>query len=1012
MALKRPPGYTLGLVAFYIAFMAYPLGYVLSGAFTWNGRFSVHFFDIMFRTDFYRDVIFNSFNLAICVTLISSCIAYPLALLSSRVKIPGRSVLHALLLLPLISPPFVGVLGIRQLLSRFGSLNILLLDSGLVDRPVNWLGGGNRLGIVFLQVIHLVPLLYLSIRASLANAHITLEEAALMSGASRWRVLRSIIIPLSLPGWFAGATLVFIASFTDLGTPLVFEYRNVISVQIYNMLSDLNENPVGYSFVVFTCFLSIALFNLSKASVLTGGFAGSGRALEGGASRRFSNVTSWILFCLLFGYALLASVPQMVVVGLACSREWFMSTLPQSWTIYHLIEVLYHPLTARSLLISIALSLLASGLTVLVGMLTAFRTRRGKRLERYAFDIVSLIPLAVPGIVFAFGFAGAFAATILDNRVNPFPLLIAAYTIRRMPAMVRSTVAGLQEANVALEEASYMVGSSPLKTTRRIVLPLIGRHIIVGAMLTFAYSMIEVSDSLLLALEAKFYPVSKAIYSLMGRPDGIEVASALGVITMLIMAGAFLLAELLTRRGLRSRTLRGIILCCGLSASASPARAETDELVIVTPHWEGIRTEFSSAFRDRWAEKTGRHVVFRWLDVGGTSDIVKYIKNQFLARPNGIGVDLFFGGGVDSFMELERAGSLAPARISDAVLSAIPQTLAGAPVYSPRRLWFSNAFSCFGLLFNKVAIDRLGLPTPKSWFDLTKPEYFDLVGAGDPRKSGSMHAMFEIILQGYGWERGWKVIQKLSRNVRNYSGGASIIGKEVATGEVVYGIAIDTYAGDIIRQVGAERLGFALPEDFAAINGDAIAVIKGAPHPALASAFIEFLLSDTGQRLWYSRKGAPGGPKRYELGKLSVLPSVYGTTEPATLFQGNPFTLKNILPYDAAKAARRWNLVNDLFGAFIIDIHDRLVRSPSDDSLRGVPISEAEADLLSAGGAWGHDAAIRTEEVRSWGRLARQEHPLPSTISETLRWAPSATLIALFLFFIARQVRRSRATSR
>lgn len=1009
--MRRGLLYTLLLICFFLLFMVYPLGYVLKGAFVWDSQLSFHFFGVMFRTDFYRDVIFNSFNLAITVTLICTFLAYPIALLLCRARVPLLGLTHALLLLPLISPPFVGVLGIRQLLSRFGSLNVWLLNTGLIDEPINWLGGGNRLGIVALQVIHLVPLLYLTISASLKNAHVTLEEAALMSGASRWRVLRTITIPLSLPGWFAGATLVFIASFTDLGTPLVFEYRNVVSVQIYNMLSDLNENPVGYSFVVFTCLLSVVLFNLSKASVMTGGFAGTGRGREGGASRYLSTPIAFLACAATLGYAVVACVPQMMVVALACSRDWFMSVLPQTWTAHHLIEVLYHPLTARSLVISTVLSLVASGLTVIVGLLTAFRIRRGRGLQRQVFEAVSLIPLAVPGIVFAFGFVGAFTGTIIDNRVNPFPLLIAAYTIRRMPAMVRSAFAGLQEANIALEEASYMVGASAFKTTRRVILPLVSRHLIVGAMLTFAYSMIEVSDSLLLALEAKFYPVSKAIYALMGRPDGIEVASALGVVVMFIMILTFYLAEAFSRRSLQARRLSCILLFLGVLGVSPTASADDDEVVIVTPHWEGIRQEFSTAFSEQWKRETGRDVTFRWLDVGGTSDIVKYIKNQFLSSPHGIGVDLFFGGGVDSFMELERAGSLVAANVSERVLSAIPATLAGSPIYSPKKLWFSNAFSAFGLLYNKSAIARLNLPTPHSWADLARPEYFDLVGAGDPRKSGSMHAMFEIILQGYGWDRGWEVIQKISRNVRNYSGGASVIGKEVATGEIIYGIAIDTYAGDIIRQVGTDRLGFSLPEDFAAINGDAIALLKGAPHANVASRFIEFLLSDAGQRLWYGKKGSPGGPKRYELGKLSVVPAVYGTIEPATLFQGNPFTLPNILPYDAAKAARRWNLVNDLFGAFIIDVHERLVRTEDPAVLRGIPISESLAENLSAGGSWGHDTSVRTDLIRAWGDESRKSLPISPTISERFKWVPSLGLGALLLVALFRQFFRRGATS-
>jgi iron(III) transport system permease protein len=993
------------LLAFFALFMIYPLGFVLSQAFVLGNRFSLHFFGVMFRTELYRTTLCNSLNIALTVTLLCSLIAYPLALLFARYKFTFQGALHALLLAPLVVPPFVGVLGVRQLLSRFGSLNVLLLDAGIISSPVKWLGGGNVIGIIALQVIHLTPVLYLSIRASLENSHISLEEAAVMSGASRWRVLRRIILPLSTPGWFAGATLVFIASFTDLGTPLIFEYRRVLSVQIYNMLSDLQENPVGYSFVVSTCVLSIALFILSQASILSGSFSGSGRAREGRMTRKLSPLWRTLAPMIATLYVACACIPQIAVLLVALSKDWFMSVLPQRWTLGHFAEVLQHQLTARSLVISICLSCAASLLTILVGFLTAQIICRGKGRMRLIFEALTLVPLAIPGIVFAFGFIGAFSGSILDNRLNPFPLLIIAYTIRRLPAMVRSVTAGLQEANRALEEAGLMVGASPFTVTRRITFPLIRRHLIVGALLTFAYSMIEVSDSLLLALEAKFYPISKAIYAMMGRPDGLEVASALGVLVMVLMLITFYLSERVSRgRGL-GREISMILLAVSFYArytygqvqQRSEISAPVDEIVVLTPHWDGIRFEFSNGFAKYWKERTGRDVTMRWLDIGGTSDIVKYINGQFKQTPNGIDIDLFFGGGADSFVELEHKGLLAPVNVAPEILDAIPQNISGVPLYSLNKVWFANAISAFGLLYNKVAIDRLGLPKPRSWIDLSKPEYFGLVGAGDPRKSGSMHAMFEIILQGYGWDKGWQILQKIARNVNNFTGTASQIGKDVATGEIIYGIAIDTYAGDIIRQVGADRLEYHLPDDFAAINGDCIAMLKGAPHSEAASAFIEFILSKEGQLLWYAKKGAPGGPVRSNLGKLSVIPSLYGTVEPATIFQGNPFTLPNILAYDAEKAGKRWNLFNDIFGTFLIDLHGQLVRVTDPATLRGIPISEPQALRLVESGSWGSDAALRTDYLKAWAESGARDIPVSDTLWDRLLIVPGVIFGALLV---------------
>lgn len=1003
--MGKPRLYPWAIGAFFALFMVFPLAHVLSRAFFADGKPSLHFFLLMFEAEHFREVLFNSLNIAIAVTLLSTFIAYPIAMLFARFRLPFANTLHAVLLLPLVVPPFVGVLGVRQLFSRFGSVNVFLLDHGFISEPINWLGGGNVFGIIGLQVVHLVPILYMSISASLQTAHISLEEAALMSGASRWRALTRIILPLSLPGWFAGATLVFIASFTDLGTPLIFEYRRVISVQIYNMLSDLHENPVGYSFVVFTCMLCITLFCLSKASMMGGSFTGSGRAREGRLQRPLPRSLVIAVLPALLLYCTVAIIPQAVVVLLALSKEWFMSVLPQQWTLSHFAEVIHHKLTARSLIISFSLSIAASVLTVVIGFLTAYLVTRGRGPSRVVFEMISITPLAIPGIVFAFGYIGAFSGTPLDNRINPFPLLIAAYAVRRMPAMVRSAYAGLQEASVSLEEAGFMAGASPFKVARRIVLPLMSSHLIVGAMLTFAYSMIEVSDSLLLALEAQFYPVSKAIYSLMGRPDGIELASALGCVVMAIMLICFYLAESIARRASSTRALKGLILCA-LVGAANVARAETDEIVAVSPHWEGIRTEFGDGFAREWKARTGRDVVIRWQDIGGTSDIVKYIKTQFKQTPKGIGIDLFFGGGVDSFIELQRFGLLQSADVSDEVLRQIPPSLAGVVLRDPNREWFANAISTFGILYNKVAVQRLGLPIPERWGDLADDRYFDLVGAADPRKSGSMHAMFEIMLQGYGWDEGWRLLRRFGRNVRVFSASASQIGKEVATGEVVYGLAIDTYAGDIIRLVGEHRLGYILPSDYASINGDGLGVLRGAPNHRAASAFVEFILSEEGQMLWLGKRGAPGGPQRFELGKLPVLPSVYGKVPAATLFDINPFTISYVLGYNADLAAGRWNLFNDLFGAFVLNVHDRLARAPNSTSLGGIPVSENDSRTLSQGGAWGANSSERSALLKEWEERARVELPVEEPLLDRLRWVPGTLLGCLLLLAIMRRLLR------
>jgi iron(III) transport system permease protein len=1003
--------YPLLLLAVFTIFMAYPLVSVLIRAVWVDNEITLHFFKLMVTTESLREVLFNSLNLAITVTLISGLIGYVLAFVMSRYPIPLAMPLHTLLLLPLIAAPFVGVLGVRQLFSRFGSLNLLLLDLGLLHSPIDWLGGGGVLGIVALQTIHLVPVMYLTVSASLKNTRVTLEEAAYMHGASKWRTIWRVVIPLSLPGVFAGAVLVFVASFTDLGTPLVFEYRSVIPVQIYDMLSDLHENRVGYAFVVFACILSTLLFLLAKGSLAGGNVGGTGRIAEPWRKELVPVWAQVMLMLLVAGYALVALLPQVAIAVIAVSDDWFMSILPSSFSLKNFHAVLQHRLTAHSLLRSIWLSSAAAALTVLLGVGTAFLIARGSRRNRVLFEVISVAPLAIPGIVFAFGYISAFSGTPLDNRINPFPLLIAAYAIRRLPSMVRSVSAGFQEASQSLEEAALMVGARPVRVAREIVLPLMKRHIIVGVMLTFAYSMIEVSDGILLALEEDFYPVSKAIYVLMSRPDGLELASSLGCIVMAIMVVAFAIAEFVSRppRYLTKCLLLAACGCTLLSASPSHAAdAAEEELVIVSAHWEGIKTEFERAFKAHWLETTGRPVRVRWLDIGGTSDIIKYVRGQLKNSPEGIGIDLIFGGGVDAFLELSRSNALQPANIDSTLLKAIPTQLAGSPLYSPKREWFAAALSTFGIVYNRVAVEKLGAIPPTKWSDLADPRYHSFLGAADPRKSGSMHAIYEVILQGYGWQRGWEILRAIGANVRIFSGSAIQVARDLGTAEIIYAVMIDTHAGDAIRQLGKERLEFVVPEDFRPINGDGIGLVRGAPNGRVATAFIEFVLSEKGQRLWYAKRGSPGGPKEFELGKLPVLPSIYGSMPSATLTSDSPFGWQHTLSYDAQRASNRWNLVNDLFGAFIIDVHDRLVaQARLGQPIGTVPISEAEADALGQGGSWGENSTVRSTYLNLWSGEARAEFEgQPQSIAVQYRWVPSAIFFAILLALFARRIAR------
>jgi iron(III) transport system permease protein len=154
-----------------------------------------------------------------------------------------------------------------------------------------------------------------------------------------------------------------------------------------------------------------------------------------------------------------------------------------------------------------------------------------------------MAPLALPGIVLAFGYLACFSDSFLNPMVNPAPLLIISYIVRRLPYMVRSAVAGFQHVSRSLEEASTNLGARPFVTLRRITIPLVLSSLAAGAILTFVFSMFEVSQSLVLAQDQAYYPFSRVLYKLLGRQeDGPFLASAMGVVGMVVMTAGLLAA--------------------------------------------------------------------------------------------------------------------------------------------------------------------------------------------------------------------------------------------------------------------------------------------------------------------------------------------------------------------------------------------------------------------------------------------------------------------------------------
>jgi ABC-type Fe3+ transport system substrate-binding protein len=409
--------------------------------------------------------------------------------------------------------------------------------------------------------------------------------------------------------------------------------------------------------------------------------------------------------------------------------------------------------------------------------------------------------------------------------------------------------------------------------------------------------------------------------------------------------------------------------------------AAADRLVLLSPHWEGIKYEFERAFKAQYLHETGRAVEFEWMDVGGTSEALRFLRSEFKNKPEGI--DIFFGGGLEPYLALKQENLLQSYMLPRQLLEKIPPRLGGVPLYDPGYSWYGATLAGFGIVYNKVVLQLIKRPIITTWEGLASPSAFSWVGSSDPRKSGSVHMAYEIILQAYGWEKGWRIITGLGANVRHFTDSAGQVPKDVSIGEVAYGLAIDFYAWTQVNEAGADKIGFVMPENLTVINPDCIAILRGAPNRPVAESFIRFVMSATGQKLWLWAKGTTDGPQRFQLNRFSVLPSLYELSPQSTAVKLNPFAWHSNFVFDDKLASARWAIVNDLIGAMVIDskrLLNQAWRAASADGLTeqewqrlaAIPISAAEA-LQIAQTQW-KNPAFRNQKLNEWAQFARVKY--------------------------------------
>src|SRR5437667_8765048 len=260
------PALGVGLIWLFLAlFLVYPLTRIFYDAVTDEaGRLTLAHFVTFFTDSFYLRALWKSLVLGAATVAASSVIGIAVAFLLVRYDFPGRRLFSYLTLIPIISPPLVGTLGFTFILGRAGSINVLLMDIFDMLKPINFLYGIH--GVVLVETLHLFPMITLNVVDALGKIDPALEEAAESVGARGWRKFLTVTLPLTTPGYMAGALLVFIWTFSDFATPLILGVQDLLAAQAYlNIVQFVDRRIFRMGIVISALMVLLAVLFLMVA---------------------------------------------------------------------------------------------------------------------------------------------------------------------------------------------------------------------------------------------------------------------------------------------------------------------------------------------------------------------------------------------------------------------------------------------------------------------------------------------------------------------------------------------------------------------------------------------------------------------------------------------------------------------------------------------------------------------------------------------------------------------------
>ncbi len=535
---------------FLLVFLVVPVVQVIYVAFQDpnTGALTLINFIDFFRTSLFQESFFNSLYVAAMAVVVSSIFALPLAYFTTRFNFGGALLIQTLGFVPLIMPPFVGAVAMTLLFGANGSVN-LLLDEWL-GFTIPFMEGLN--GVIFVESVHYFPFILINLSAALLNIDREMEESAQNLGASGFRLFKRIVFPLAMPGYVAGASLVFLKVFDDLGTPLLLNVNKMLAPQAYLRITSIGiSDPMGYVISVILVVISLMALWASFLALRGKDYA---TIQKGGGGLMKRDLRPWekvACYAIVIFILLLVLSPHLGLMLLSFGTIWSYAVMPDGFTWAHYVHVFAS--STQYITNTLLYAGLAALIDVILGTAIAYIVLRTGLVGRKWLDYAAMGAVAVPGVVLGIGYLRTFYAfdvPIIDKPLATWwVIIVVALAIRRLPYALRACMAALEQLSVMLEEAAENLGATKSRTVRRIVVPLMSGGILAGFVTSFATASVELSATIMLVSAESDAPLAYGIYEFMQSAAGRGPGAALGIIAVLIVGIGTYVSHRIIERG-------------------------------------------------------------------------------------------------------------------------------------------------------------------------------------------------------------------------------------------------------------------------------------------------------------------------------------------------------------------------------------------------------------------------------------------------------------------------------